>query len=129
MGLLGGFLIRSRPEAALPVLEANLNLRRRYWSLSHGSMVAAQGNLAACLTALKRGDEALALRREIYAKLVATRGISHEETILCGLNLSGSLIGQELSGTKRNSWCASCCPQLDNLWEPTTIVRSCLTGI
>ena len=31
-----------------------------------------------------------------YAKLVATRGISHEETILCGLNLSGSLIGQEL---------------------------------
>ena len=65
MGLLGGFLIRSRPEEALPVLEANLNLRRRYWSLSHDGMVAAQGNLAACLTALKRGDEALALRREI----------------------------------------------------------------
>ena len=52
------------------MLEARLALRQRYWSNdSDGKecILDAQRNLAGCLVALGRRDEALVLKREVYA--------------------------------------------------------------
>ena len=80
MAALGSALRISQCKEALPVLEANLALVRRYWSQSEDAILTAQTNLAACLDELGRDDEALVLKREVYARRVATRGVSHERT-------------------------------------------------
>merc|ERR1712129_640315 len=89
--ILGNALRPLRPEEALPVLEANLALNRRYWSHDEQAILCAQSSLANCLAELGRESEALALRRAIHAKEVATFGISHEDTILGGSNIVVSL--------------------------------------
>ena len=91
MGVLGDALVRSRSEEALPVLEASLALTRRYWSRDEKSILCAQSGLANCLNRLRRHDEALVLQRDVYARFVAIKGLSHERTILAGSNLVGSL--------------------------------------
>ena len=80
-----------RAADALPVLKAYLALTERYCPNVRG-VLTAQGNLATCLGNLGRSDEAVILEREIYDRRVAMQGISHEETILTGNNLVGSLI-------------------------------------
>ena len=93
MAALGnGLRETSRPDEALPVLEANLALMRRYWSRDKGNIFTTQANLASCLADLGRLDEALVLERDIYAKQVASLGVSHQDTIGCGLNLAISLV-------------------------------------
>ena len=92
---LGGALRHSRPEEARAVLEANLALRRRYFSHHAQRIIGAQNNLAICLTSLARHDEALKLKREIYASSVALQGVSSEQTLLLGSNLVNSLINQK----------------------------------
>jgi len=92
MGILGGALrLNDQPEEALPVLEANLALKRRYWSHNEQSILMAQSDLASCLANLGQHDEALVLKRATYSRRVATLGVSHERTILSGANLSISL--------------------------------------
>ena len=81
---------KSRPEAAVQVLEACLALRRRYWPRSEG-ILGAQLNLAACLPKLGRSDEALVLEREVYARRMAVLGVSHASTLMTGYNLAVSL--------------------------------------
>ena len=89
MGVLGGALRTSeRPKEALPVLEASLALRRRYFS--EEANLVAQTNLAVCLGDLGRDDEALVLKREVYTRRVATLGASHENTFSSGNNLANS---------------------------------------
>ena len=92
----GGIFSNGRPEEALAVFEANLVSRRRYWSHREGAILAAQANISSCLGELGRCDEALVLRREIYARRVATLGVSHEVTILNGGNVVISLNHLEL---------------------------------
>ena len=92
LGALGDSLLKSRPEEALPVLEANLALNRRYWPRSKET-VTAESNVASCLDHLGRFDEALVLKREIYAIAVASSGASDEYTIMMGSNLSISMLG------------------------------------
>ena len=77
------------------MLEANLALRRRYFSHHAQRIIGAQNNLAICLTSLARHDEALKLKREIYASSVALQGVSSEQTLLLGSNLVNSLINQK----------------------------------
>ena len=92
MGILGNSLYRNgKSSEALPVLEANLALVRRYFSRSRETIFSVQTNLSNCLDDLGRNDEALALKREIYARSVATLGVSHEDTIISGNNLVISL--------------------------------------
>ena len=81
-----------RPEEALPVLEASLVLRRRYWPLNEKCMLITQTNIASCLADQGRNDEALGLRRELYARRAALLGASHERTILSGVCVTYSLI-------------------------------------
>ena len=92
MGILGNALVTSRPEDALPVLEADLALRRRYWSYDEELVLTTQTGLANCLAKIGRRDEALVLEREICARRVATLGISNERTLVTGMNLASSLL-------------------------------------
>ena len=52
------------------MLEACLALNRRYWSHDQNIILIAQTNLASCLVQLRRHDEALVLRREVFARRV-----------------------------------------------------------
>ena len=54
------------------------------------------GALGACFYKLGRHDEALVLRREVYARRLATLGNLEENTILAGCNVVCSLINLEL---------------------------------
>ena len=85
-----------RPEEALPVYEASLALRRRYWSHDGDIILRAKANLANCHEDLGRHDEALVLKRETYARRVATRGVSHLDAIVCGSNLVASMLSLKL---------------------------------
>ena len=85
-----------RNEEALPVLEANLDLCRRYWSHDETNVFAAQSNLASCLAALGRCDRALVLMRETYARCVAIHGVSDESAIRAGANVAVALIQLEI---------------------------------
>merc|ERR1712194_634740 len=82
----------SQPEEALPVLEANLALRRRYWSFDEENILIAKCNYANCLDELRRHDEAIVLYREIHAKFRTTHCLSHEFTMANGVNLSAILL-------------------------------------
>ena len=97
MRILGdAFRLSQQPEDALPVLEATLALMRRHWSHDEQGILAVQHNLATCLQDVGRRDEALVLLREGYARRVATLGVSHERTILCGSNLVASMLSLKL---------------------------------
>ena len=91
VGVLGSALdTNERSAEALPVLEAFLALNRRLWPHAEHAILNAQASLAVCLQNLGRCDEALVLRREIYANYVAMFGVSHEHTIVSGSNLAMS---------------------------------------
>ena len=96
MAHVGGALAKSRPDEALPVLEAQVALLLRYGSRDMHLVISTQNSLALCHSQLGRHDKALVLRREIYARQVATLGASHESTILNGNNLVISLLDLEL---------------------------------
>ena len=105
--------LQSRPEEELPVLEANLALTRRYWSRSKEAMLVAQESLANCLDDIGRHDEALMLRRAIYAGWVALRGVSRKET---------TRASDYVYWTRRQHWRVTrCCPRLSDLWDPITM--------
>jgi len=87
LGILGRSLRLPRPEEALPVLEANLALTRRYWSHDREVILTAQSTLANCYASLERDDEALVLLRANYASWVTFRGTANESTIASALNL------------------------------------------
>ena len=91
MGALGNGLREWRPNEALPVLEAELSLLRRYWSHDEKATINTQSNLASCLADLERHDEALVLHREIYARAVAALGVSHKYAIMSGSNVAQNL--------------------------------------
>ena len=74
------------------MLEACLALKRRYWSHDEQGILVAQIALANCLANIGRHDEALLLKREVYAM----GGTSHERTILSGTCLAASLLELEL---------------------------------
>mmetsp|Transcript_14005 Transcript_14005/g.43301 ORF Transcript_14005/g.43301 Transcript_14005/m.43301 type:complete len:156 (+) Transcript_14005:78-545(+) len=102
MGLLGSVLSDSgRPEEALPVFEAALALTLRYGSQDENPILFLQHNLASCLDILKRHDEALVIRREVYARRQVVNGVSHEQTIGSGCNVACSLIIMKRFGESR----------------------------
>ena len=102
MAILGCALRGSRPEEALSVLEGHLAVLRRHWPHEEEASHHSQINRAICLFGLGRNDEALVLRREIYARDVAIFGSSHERTLLDGNNLGISLNKLELYDEARS---------------------------
>ena len=87
LSALGNSLRPSRPEEALPMLEANVALCRRYWPRNEETIVGIHGDIASCLGNLGRRDEALNLQREVHARRMDINGVSHERTILSGIFL------------------------------------------
>ena len=96
MDVLGSSILDSRPAEAVQVLEASLTLTRRHFPHATEAIGAAEINVASTLQSLGRWDEALVLKREIYARRVTRLGVSHEDTILSGCNLALSLCKLEL---------------------------------
>ena len=81
MSVLGNSLSVARHhEDALAVKEANLAMMRRL-AASERNILAAQGNLANTYHMLGRDEEALRVRREVYAQHLKLSGKEHVETI------------------------------------------------
>mmetsp|Transcript_13385 Transcript_13385/g.39912 ORF Transcript_13385/g.39912 Transcript_13385/m.39912 type:complete len:222 (+) Transcript_13385:1-666(+) len=96
MGVLGsGLGTNKRFAEALPVLETHLALNRRYSSDENSVLVALSG-VAICLENVGRPDESLVIKRDIYARRVATLGASHPETLRNGMNLAILLVKLKL---------------------------------
>ena len=90
MNLLGAGLSEAYHfEDALTVLEAELAMKRRLGS-SEQNILVAQTNIALCYYKLGRHQEALDLRREIYARGLAL-GVPSKDLFIDVLNLSWSM--------------------------------------
>ena len=92
LDMLGGALQKSRPEEALPLLQAALALNRRYFSSHDALAYGTEKKLCVCLDALERGDESHIIKREIYDRRVATLGVSDERTITSAMHVSASSV-------------------------------------
>ena len=96
-GCLGVALrVSARPEEALPMLEAELALTLLYYSHDEEAILTSQSNLASCFSDLGRHDEALVLKRAVYARKAALLGVSHKNTILSGVCLVATLKNLDL---------------------------------
>ena len=58
---------------------------------SEESMLVAQSNLANTYQALKRHEEAMRLRRDVYSGRLRLNGEEHENTLISALNYSATL--------------------------------------
>ena len=87
-----GLRLNGESEAALPVIEANLALTERYWSRDENAVLAAKANLASCLANVGRHEEALRLRRDVYARSSILHGSASDDALLDAANLASSLI-------------------------------------
>jgi len=93
MNLLGGGLgDANQNEDALIVREAELAMWQRLGH-SESNMLVVQSNLASTYQELKRYDESLRMRREVYSRKVKLLGGEHEKTILEAANYANCLGG------------------------------------
>ena len=91
MNVLGNGLHEAeRHEEALTVQEADLATRRRR-GVSAKSMLAAQSNLACTYTAIGRLEEAMRMRRELYAGWSKFMGEDYKLTLVAANNYASSL--------------------------------------
>ena len=90
--LSNGFCIVHQYAEALSVQEALLSSHQRLGA-THASILALQSNLAATYHALRRFEEALRMRRDVYSGRLKLSGEEHRYTILAANNYSASLVG------------------------------------
>ena len=91
MNILGGGLDDAgHHEDALPVREAELAMMRRLGA-SEVSILAAQNNLANSYYTLKRFEEAVCLRREVYSGRLKLSGEERRETLGAAVNYAALL--------------------------------------
>ena len=79
-------------EDAMSVQEAELSMRRRLGD-SERNILAVQNNLAITYSALRRFEEALCLRQDVYSGYLKLSGEEHEETVRAAYNYAASLVG------------------------------------
>jgi hypothetical protein len=92
MGQLGnGLATVNHNEDASSVYEAQLSLMRRVGGPEH-NMLIVQGNLACTYGQLKRLDEALSLRRDVYSGRLKLSGEEHPETLREAVNYASVLL-------------------------------------
>ena len=92
MTQLGNGLFGAQQYAdALSVEEAKLSLLRRIGA-PEGRILIAQGNLAGTYDALGRSEEALSMRRDVYAGYLKAFGEEHVESLVAAHNYATSLI-------------------------------------
>ena len=96
IGILGGVLVATDPEAAISVLKTSIATVQRLRSVSDTgkaiSILSDQGNLARCYGALKKRDEALAQHRTIYASHIRVHGRFSADTLKAGNHLLNALM-------------------------------------
>ncbi len=91
MTVLGTGLHAARHyEDELPVREAELAMRRRLFD-SEDLLLVTQGNLACTYHQLGREEEALSIRRDVYAGYLKLFGKDHEETLREAGNYAATL--------------------------------------
>ena len=84
MKFLGrSFRDSGRAEDELAVHQATLDTFKRYWQGNDEDQNAldVMSNMAGCYSRLGQHDKCVTMRREIYARRVATLGFSHEESL------------------------------------------------
>ena len=92
MTLLGIGLSDANHHAdALIVKEAELSMLRRVGAPEE-DILGAQGNLANTYCRLRRLEEALPLRRDVYSGRLKLNGEEHGDTLGAALNFAGTLI-------------------------------------
>ena len=77
-------------EAALTVQEAELSMRQRFGD-AVSNILIAQGNLANSYQRLRRLDEALRMRQEVYSGSLRLNGEGHEQTLGAAFNYASTL--------------------------------------
>ena len=91
MGLLGNGLQDAKHyEDALSVYEAELSMWRRVGA-SELNILAVQANLASTYEMLRRSEEALRLRRDVYSGNLKLQGEEELETLLAANNYANTL--------------------------------------
>jgi hypothetical protein len=88
--LANGLSDAERHEEALSVQEVELSMARRL-SAPEDHILGLMGNLASTYTELGRGEEALPLRRDVYAGTLRLNGEEHEETLREASNYASCL--------------------------------------
>jgi len=92
MTVLGnGLTAADHHEDALSVKEAQLSMVRRIGDSEHNILIT-QGNLAMSYQRLKRFEEALCMRQEVYSGRLRLYGEEHEMTLSAANNYATSLI-------------------------------------
>ena len=98
MSMLGNGLEQADlPADALLVLQSLLTSMKRFGDPGH-TMLTVENAIAGCLCRLKRNDEALVMRRELYTKTINLLGTEHRETIVAANNLAQSLMLKAVPG-------------------------------
>ena len=92
MQILGGALGPSDPHAEISVLEARLDLLQRFWPRNVEEVAGVLSNMAASFEEIGRIEDALRIKRTVYAHRVKRKGQDDEATIRFGNNLSLALI-------------------------------------
>jgi len=92
MGLLGGGLLDADyHEDALSVREAELSMKLRL-GVPQGSILTTQNNLAIAYDAVRRHEEALRLKREVYSGRLKLNGRENRMTLIAAGNYASSLV-------------------------------------
>jgi len=92
MNMLGnGLSEANHHEDALSVGEAELAMKRRVGA-PEASILVVQGNLADTYEDLGRFEEALRLKRDVYARRLMLYGEENEGTIIAGYNYATVLV-------------------------------------
>ena len=92
LGTLGnGLFVVGHHEDALSVMEATLDIERRLGAKLE-SVLIMQGNIASCYQALRRDEQALSMRRDLYAANSKLQGEEHEDTVAAALNYANCLL-------------------------------------
>ena len=95
MSQLGaGLYEATRYEDALPVMEAELSMKRRHGA-SERDILVAQSNLAGTYSALGRHQDSLRIKRDAYSGCVRLLGEEHEKTLLVANNHASTLVEAE----------------------------------
>ena len=87
-----------KPEAALSIYQAAIDVLQRFWPTNESALqlLDIQSDMANSLDALERHEEALRLTRTVYEGHLLAYGSAHQDTILVANNLTGSLIFNKL---------------------------------
>ena len=78
-------------ESALPVMEAELDIRRRLGD-SDRNLLTVLGNLASTYSKMQRFEEALPIRRDVYSRTLRLQGEESHKTLISANNLASSLV-------------------------------------